>query len=70
MDNLWALGGEITRDLHENPSLRGTSIEQMLADAIDEEGGPLPSGVASEEQQRSWIPPAESWLSSSPSQVR
>jgi len=54
VDNLWALGGEIVRDLNENPSLRRKSIEQILADAIDEEGGPLLSGMTSEEQQRSF----------------
>ena len=54
VDNLWALGGEIVRDLNENPSLRRKSIKQILADAIDEEGGPLLSGMTSEEQQRSF----------------
>lgn len=54
VDNLWTLGGEIIRDLNENPSLRRKSIEQILADAIDEGGGPLLSGMASEEQQRSF----------------
>ena len=54
VDNLWALGGEIIRDLNENPSLRRKNIEQILSDAIDEEGGPLLSGMASEEQQRSF----------------
>jgi hypothetical protein len=38
VDNLWALGGEIIRDLHENPSLRRKSIEQILGDRIDEDG--------------------------------
>src|SRR4051812_15303985 len=32
VDNLWALGGEIIRDLHENPSLRRKSIDQILAE--------------------------------------
>jgi hypothetical protein len=41
VDNLWALDGEIIRDLHEDPSLRRKNIEQILADRIDEEGGPL-----------------------------
>jgi hypothetical protein len=54
VDNLWALGGEIIRDLNENPSLRRKNIEQILADAIDKEGGPLLSGMASEDQQRSF----------------
>jgi hypothetical protein len=54
VDNLWALGGELIRDLNENPSLRRKTIEQILADRIDEEGGPLIYGIDSEEQQRSF----------------
>jgi hypothetical protein len=54
IDNLWALGGEIIRDLNETPSLRRKSIEQILDDRIDDEGGPLLYGVDYEEQQRSF----------------
>ena len=55
VDNLWALGGEIIRDLHEDPSLRRKNIEQILADRIDEEGGPLVYAIESAEgQQRSF----------------
>jgi hypothetical protein len=54
VDNLWALGGEIIRDLNETPSLRRKSIEQILADRIDDEGGPLVYALESEESlQRS-----------------
>jgi hypothetical protein len=49
VDNLWALGGEIIRDLSENPSLRRKSIEQILEDRIDDEGGPLVYALESEE---------------------
>jgi hypothetical protein len=52
VDNLWALGGEIIRDLHENPSLRRKRIEQILAERIDDEGGPLVYARESEEQQQ------------------
>jgi hypothetical protein len=52
VDNLWALGGEIIRDLHENPSLRRKDIEQILADRIDDEGGPLVYAMESEEDQK------------------
>src|SRR5580692_7754055 len=41
VDNLWALGGEIIRDLHENPSLRKKNMELILNERIDDEGGPL-----------------------------
>jgi hypothetical protein len=55
VDNLWALGGEIIRDLHENPSLRRKSIEQILDERIDDDGGPLLYAMESEEdQQRSF----------------
>src|SRR5215471_20710374 len=30
VDNLWALGGEIIRDLNETPSLRRKNIQQLL----------------------------------------
>jgi hypothetical protein len=55
VDNLWALGGEIIRDLHQDPSLRRKNIDQILANRIDEEGGPLVYAMESEEdQQRSF----------------
>jgi len=54
VDNLWALGGAIIRDLNETPSLRRKNIQQILDDRIDDEGGPLLYGVDSEEQQRSF----------------
>ena len=49
VDNLWALGGEIIRDLHEEPSLRRKDIETILDDRIDDEGGPLVYAMESEE---------------------
>ena len=55
VDNLWALGGEIIRDLNESPSLRRQSIERILDDRIDDEGGPLVYALESEEPlQRSF----------------
>ena len=52
VDNLWALGGEIIRDLHQDPPLRRKNIDQILADRIDEEGGPLVYAMESEEDQQ------------------
>jgi hypothetical protein len=52
VDNLWALGGEIIRDLHQDSSLRRKHIEQILADRIDDEGGPLVYAMESEEDQQ------------------
>jgi hypothetical protein len=54
IDNLWALGGEIIRDLNETPSLRRKNIQPILDDRINDEAGPLLYGVDSEEQQRSF----------------
>ena len=48
VDNLWALGGEIIRELNETPSLRSETIEQLLDDRIDDEGGPLVYALESE----------------------
>lgn len=52
VDNLWLLGGEIIRDLHQTPSLRKVPVERLLSDLI-EDGGPLLYRCDSEEQQRS-----------------
>ncbi len=55
VDNLWLLGGEIIRDLHETPSLRRRPVLQVLQQAIDDdEGGPLIHGGTSEQEQRSF----------------
>jgi hypothetical protein len=51
-DNLWLLGGEIISDLHESPRLRKRPMAQVVLAALDDEGGPLISHSASEEQQR------------------
>ena len=50
--NLWLLGGEIIRDLHYNPSLRKKTAEQLLRNAVYDDGGPLIHN-GSEEDQRS-----------------
>lgn len=53
-DNLWLLGGEIISDLHKNPQLRKRPMVQVLAAAVDDEGGPPISHRSSEDQQRSF----------------
>jgi hypothetical protein len=53
-DNLWVLGGEIIRDLHEDPPLREHPIDELLLTVIDEQGGPLLYHRTSEQQQRSF----------------
>ena len=52
VDNLWVVGGEIIRDLHDDPSLRKKTAEQLLRAAVHDDGGPL-LYHGSEEQQRS-----------------
>jgi hypothetical protein len=54
VDNIWALGGEIIRDLNENPSLRKKPVENVLFDLIDDDGGPLLYHCDSEDQQKSF----------------
>jgi hypothetical protein len=53
VDNLWMLGGEIIRDLHEDPSLRKVAADRLLRDVIHADGGPLIHN-GSEEEQRSF----------------
>ena len=52
VDNLWALGGEIIRNLNEPPSLRRKTIKEILDDRIDEEGGPLVYALETEGMQQ------------------
>jgi hypothetical protein len=41
VDNLWILGGEIIRDVNEDPPLRKISAAQLVCNVIHEDGGPL-----------------------------
>ena len=41
VDNMWLLGGEIIRDVNEEPRLRKSSAEQLVRNVIHEDGGPL-----------------------------
>ena len=38
---MWLLGGEIMRDVNEEPRLRKRSAEQLVRSVIHEDGGPL-----------------------------
>ena len=53
LNNLWVLGGEIIRDLHETPALRKLPVERLVFDAL-REGGPLPYHCDSEQDLRSF----------------
>ena len=52
--NLWRLGGEIIGQMANSPKLRKQPIEALLFSMLDEEGGPLLSHRASDEEQRSF----------------
>ncbi len=41
VDNMWLLGGEIIRDVNENPSLRKVPADKLVRAVIHEDGGPL-----------------------------
>src|ERR1700704_6117220 len=41
VDNMWLLGGEIIRDLNQDPSLRKLAAEKLVRNVIHEDGGPL-----------------------------
>ena len=41
VDNMWVLGGEIIRDLNEDPSLRKIAAEKLIRDIVHADGGPL-----------------------------
>ena len=53
VNNLWVLGGEIIRRLHDTPSLRRVAIDDLVFDVV-EDGGPLPYGCDSETEGRSF----------------
>jgi hypothetical protein len=52
VDNIWALGGEFIRDLHNNPSLRRKLVDRVLSRTIEYGGSLLSHG--SEDHQRSF----------------
>jgi hypothetical protein len=41
VDNVWLLGGEIIRDVNQQPRLRNRTAEQLVHSVIHEDGGPL-----------------------------
>ncbi len=51
IDNLWLLGGEIIRDLNEDPSLRKVAAERLLRNMTREDGGPLIHNGLEDEQR-------------------
>jgi len=53
VDDMWALGGEFIRDLHNDPSLRKKPVDRVLSRMI-EYGGPVLYHAGAEDQQRSF----------------
>ncbi len=53
VDNLWRLGGEIIRDLNDDPPRRKIPADRLLRQAIHADGGPL-LYHGSEAEQRSF----------------
>jgi hypothetical protein len=51
VDNVWLLGGEIIRDVNEEPRLRKRTAEQLVGTVIDDEGGPLIHNGGEDEQR-------------------
>ena len=53
-DNLWMLGGDLSRRLHEAPALRKRPLRDTLLELLDDdEGAPLIYPPLTEEDQRS-----------------
>jgi hypothetical protein len=50
VDNLWMLGGEIIRDLNNDPSLRKVAAQRLLRDVVGADGGPLIYDGSEEDQ--------------------
>jgi hypothetical protein len=53
-DNLWLLGGELIRRLHEDPTLRRQPVAALIDRCVDETGGPLIYPRISETAQASF----------------
>ncbi len=53
-DHLFALGGQLIRLLHEKPYVRKRGIVRVLAEAIDDDGGPIIYPPLTESEQRSF----------------
>jgi len=50
--NAWLLGGEIVRSAYLDPAVRRQRGRKLLLRFVDEGGGPLLHGYATEEEQR------------------
>lgn len=53
-DNLWLLGGDIIRRIHDDPELRKRPVKETLLTLLDDDYGPLLYPPVSEQQQRAF----------------
>lgn len=51
LNNLWAIGGEIIRELNYDPKLRRQSPDHLLHDAIKDGSAPMTRDATDAEQQ-------------------
>jgi hypothetical protein len=54
VDNLWALGGEIIRNINQSAAMRRVPVEKLVRDAIQYDEGPLLYHCNSEWEQESF----------------
>ena len=54
VDNIWLLGGEIVRLASLDSAIRRLKGRELVLRFVDEEGGPLLHGGATEQEQRSF----------------
>lgn len=53
-DNLWLLGGDVIRRIHEDPVLRARPVRDVFLEFLDDdEGAPLIYPLLTEDEQRS-----------------
>jgi len=51
LGDMWLLGGEIIRDVNEDPHLRKVAAEQLVRNVIHQDGGPLLHNGREDEQR-------------------
>jgi len=50
LDNLWVIGGEIIRQLNDEPALRKVKPRRLLLDTVADGGAPMVTGASEDEQ--------------------
>ena len=52
--NLWLLGGELISDINRDDSIRKVTPVKLIADSVDDEGGPFSRHLSIESEQKSF----------------